>query len=305
MTAAEIEKGEQVGEPYWTDADIVEASESNLYHPEDAVVRQDRRRLLVHMPADYGHSVVQRSFVDTEAEARELIEETLAEASGKRAQLPGQRLLWWVRPSTRPHNMAALLEERGFALAEEAEILGFDLLAVGGTPRHQSGRPGGRIQTWQVARSLDQMRLAHEMRVRSLGSDGPQVFDEAEAANDLRVLSWLEEEHPVDGIGPAPRIWDGQAVSIEFLAYEQNSAVATAGLTVRSKVGTFWGAATEQKHRRRGAYHRLVDARCEVARRLGATLALVKARRGTSGPLLKAAGFRRAGLQVCYALSLS
>lgn len=292
-------------EPYWTDARVLEASESKLYHPDDAVVKEDQRRLLVHMPAHYGHSVVQWSRVSGEQRARELIEEVLAETVGERAQLSDQRLLWWVRPSTRPANMGAVLGRRGFTVVEEAEILAFDLVSAEGTERDPSASRYGHRHKWRIIRSLDEMRLAHEMRVRALGTGGPQVFEEAEAAADLRALERLEKEHPVDWRGPAPdSLREDQEVSMEFMAYEGSEPVATAGVTLRGAVAILWGAATAKEYRRRGAYRLLLGARCATARRVGATLALVKARQGTSGPLLRAAGFRRVGSQTCYALSL-
>lgn len=291
---------------HWSDARILEASESNLYYPDSAVFCHDSKRLLVHMPADYGHSAVQRSYAASDSEARALIEEVLTDSIRARGHLPDQQLLWWVRPSTMPRNMAQLLEQRGFALVEEVEILGFELVSTSGVPFQPAGRRGVNLQTWRIVRTLDEMRFAHELRVRSMGSGGPELFDEAEAARDLRILQRLEEAHPVDGPESAPFIpREVEEVSIEFLAYEEMVPVATAGMSVRGAVGNFWGSATEEAYRGRGAYHLLIDARCQVARRLGATLALSKARRDTSAPLLKKAGFRWAGVQDCYALPLT
>lgn len=255
------------------------------------------------MPAHYDHSVVQRSHVTGESQALDLIEEALIETTRERDELSGQRLLWWVRPSTRPVNMGMLLEQRGFMVVEEAEILAFDIVSPDGARRDPSIQLADQGYNWIVARNLDQMRLTHEMRVRNLGNGGPQTFEENEAVADLRALERLETESAIDDPATSSfRLREDEEISIEFLAFDGKTPIATAGLAVRESVANFWGAATEVEYRRRGAYQLLLGARCEVARRLGATLALVKARRGTSGPLLIAAGFRRAGLQTCYAL---
>lgn len=48
--------------------------------PENAIVLEDRRRLMVHMPEHYGKSIVHRSSVTEGEAARNLIEEAIEEA---------------------------------------------------------------------------------------------------------------------------------------------------------------------------------------------------------------------------------
>lgn len=289
----------------WTDAQIREAAESNLYHPEDAVLREDHRRLLVHMPADWGYSVVQRSHVTTDTQALALIDEIVEEARERRPASPSEQLHWWIRASTQPADMATLLEQRGFTRMEQAEILGLELATKQGPSPHSSRHPS---HEWGLIRNLADMETAHNMRLRAIGSEStPGPFDAQEAASDLQALKRLEHHHYLENprFTLTPATLPGQAgLSVELLAYEGGQPVATAAFTTNGLVANFWGAATEEAHRGRGAYHTLVYARCSIARRLGATLALVKARPATSGPLLKHIGFRHAGEQICYAISL-
>lgn len=58
-----------------------------------------------------------------------------------------------------------------------------------------------------------------------------------------------------------------------------------------------FGAGVVPAFRGRGAYRALLAARLHDARGRGATLALVHARSGTSGPILRKIGFAQVGQQ--------
>ena len=61
------------------------------------------------------------------------------------------------------------------------------------------------------------------------------------------------------------------------------------------EVARFWGSGVLEPHRRRGIYGALVRVRCQDALAQGANIAMVTARVGSSGPILKHRGFRVVG----------
>jgi GNAT superfamily N-acetyltransferase len=79
---------------------------------------------------------------------------------------------------------------------------------------------------------------------------------------------------------------------------------ACGGCTLRAEVAHLWGAVTLREYRRRGAYRAVLAERLRLARAHGATLALVKGRVETSGPILLRAGFTEYDEERCFWLPL-
>src|SRR4029453_17733615 len=71
--------------------------------------------------------------------------------------------------------------------------------------------------------------------------------------------------------------------------------VVAAGISEPADVARPWGGAVSDHARGRGVYRALLDARLHYGREHGATMALVKGRVETSGPILLRAGFVRYG----------
>ena len=76
-----------------------------------------------------------------------------------------------------------------------------------------------------------------------------------------------------------------------MLASVGGEPAACGGCTLRGDVAHLWGAVTLREYRRRGACRAVLAERLRLARARGATLALVKGRADTSGPILLRAGF--------------
>jgi hypothetical protein len=95
--------------------------------------------------------------------------------------------------------------------------------------------------------------------------------------------------------------WSG----FRLLASVGGEPAACGGCTLRAEVAHLWGAVTLREYRRRGAYRAVLAERLRLARSRGATLALVKGRADTSGPILLRAGFAEYDEERCYWLSLS
>jgi GNAT superfamily N-acetyltransferase len=73
----------------------------------------------------------------------------------------------------------------------------------------------------------------------------------------------------------------------------------------RTPDARLWGGGVVPEARGRGAYRAVLDARLRYAVDHGATLALVKGRVETSGPILRRAGFAAYGQERAYLLSLA
>ncbi|GLZ77235.1 hypothetical protein Afil01_20420 [Actinorhabdospora filicis] len=88
-----------------------------------------------------------------------------------------------------------------------------------------------------------------------------------------------------------------------YLAYADGQPVGHAGTTLDGEVVKLWGGSVLEDYRGRGAYRALLRARLADAAERGGRLALVKARTGTSSPILRRAGFTAYGREVDYLLA--
>jgi hypothetical protein len=70
-------------------------------------------------------------------------------------------------------------------------------------------------------------------------------------------------------------------------------------------VARLWGGGVVPEARGRGAYRAVLAERLRYACEQGATLALVKGRVETSGPVLRRAGFAAHGQERSYVLTLA
>lgn len=77
------------------------------------------------------------------------------------------------------------------------------------------------------------------------------------------------------------------------------------GCGLVGEVARLWGAGTRTAFRGRGAYRLVLAERLRLAAAQGATLALVKGKVDTSGPILRRAGFAAYGEERAYRLDLS
>jgi len=181
-----------------------------------------------------------------------------------------------LTPRSRPIDLAGRLEQYGYRPIEEAEVLVWRLVDDQGGPR------------------LPQFPDADGVSVRELESDaeydqfielGPAIFGDPVPPPEARAR-FLSEFH-------RQLLEDGH--SGRFLAYHTTTPIGRAGLEVAGPVARLWGTGVLADYRRRGVYGALVWVRCDSAVRRGAEIALVTARVGTSGPILKRHGFEPMG----------
>ncbi len=186
-----------------------------------------------------------------------------------------------VTSRTLPRDLGPRLLQRNYEPAAPAEVLSWELRNPDGTVRIPPIGPAEGVQ------------------VREARTDAE--FDEFHA---LGVPIFGEPTPPAPTLEAFRRdFWDQLARtghSGRYLAHLDDRAVGRAGAELVDGVARFWGTGVLESYRRRGIYGRLVEARLRDGAVQGATLALVTARIGTSGPILKRLGFRTLGSVQMY-----
>jgi len=262
-------------------------SERWVHVPSDGTRLEDERRLLVHLPRRWGQSRVWRSAAPDEAQADDLIEETIVAV---RAAVGG-RLIWHTGEGISPPFMDECLARRGFETTEELAVLAFSLVNSSTLRLPRLGVPEG--VTAGLVRDAADLREALLVDSEVFSSPQPSGEEFTEYARELEKLALRERGGSLD---------EDASLALRFLAFtdvgsehggdDTRRALGSAGAQIVGETLRLWGAATREAFRGRGAYRALVLERCRVARDLGATLALAKANVTTSGPTLERAGFR-------------
>jgi hypothetical protein len=186
---------------------------------------------------------------------------------------------WWVSEATAPAGTEEVLRARAGTVTETLQVLAYDL----------GGGPPALDVPGDVAVELvhDERTVRGASLVETWGWGRPRP-DEADLTRQL--------EEATGDLGNEP--------SFRVVAYLGRRPVAIAGCTLDGPVARLWGAVTLPAWRGRGAYHGVLAERLRLACDHGATLALVKGRAETSGPILCRAGFTIYGEERRYRLPL-
>jgi hypothetical protein len=291
----------------WTRGRVLDAVAGMEWHPDGAIeVLADDYRLIRY--PDWALDPTFPAAQVTRSQSSRPLAEVIEEVTGRvrRWGLPG--VAWWVSATTRPQDTEAVLRDRGGVQIDTVSILARELdgdlpdLAV-----------PGEVRVELVADSRT-FRAASMVTVRGWGREEPAVATaDREFRGALRDLAAWSSFRVVASVplpggplpggplpggplpgGPlpgGPRPGGGQPVS-------------TGGCTLRGDVAHLWGAVTLREHRRRGCYRAVLAERLRLARAHGATLALVKGRPDTSGPILLRAGFADCDTERCFWLSI-
>lgn len=197
-----------------------------------------------------------------------------------RALVPAVPTVWAVHDLTEPGDLAATLVGLGATVQQDHDVLALDLT------------PG-----------VPDLGVPDDVEVRR--ADGPEVLDliypvTAEAF-DAPIAS--EGYRREEAIAVADEVAAGPARTIfRYLGLVDGVPAGHAGLTLDEGVGKLWAGAVVERFRHRGVYRALLAARFDEAAGRGARYALVKARKGTSSPILHRAGFELFGNEVHYLL---
>lgn len=201
------------------------------------------------------------------------LDELVERARSVARQWGRESLFWWCTRDSPAHLEEALLAH-GATVSGEISVLALDV---------SQEPPDLHVPPAVAVRRVDDAQTVQDSeRIAASAFDTPPTPDER-----LGVILDEVRSSWQDGIG------------FRSIAYVDGQPAATGGCTMAGPVARLWGAGTRASYRGCGAYRGVLDHRLRVARGLGATLALVKGRVETSGPILRRAGFTAFGQEVC------
>jgi GNAT superfamily N-acetyltransferase len=251
---------------------VAGASRAWVWVPETAIRAETHDYLLVRFPDYFEHPLVLLDFRPSR-DPGVVVDEVLARAR----EFEEPEMVWWVKLGA-PAELDDLVRARGGVLDETLDVLARDL--THGLP--ELGKPGITLR-WTTDDST--LRDAYEVLKVVFGGDVPPD-------QRLRIESDQVSRDVVNGRGGG------------VVAYLEGRPVGTGGLTVADGVGRLWSGSVLEGYRGRGVYRALLQARLEYAVENGATMALVKGRVETSGPILRRAGFAAHGQERSYVVPL-
>jgi GNAT superfamily N-acetyltransferase len=252
---------------------VAAASRAWVWVPPGATKVETDEYLLLRMPEWFGIGL-ELMRLDPERPAGEVVDEVLERA--REFGLP--EVNCWVKLHNDPE-LDEVFRERGGVLDETLEVFALDLTP--GPP--DLGVPDEFGLRW--ATDLDTMR--DNLQV------GADVFGDSMPPED-ELVAEVERAQT-----------DAEKGSGSVVAYLDGVPVGSGGISLVDGVARLWGGAVREEARGRGAYRAVVDARLRRGVERGATMALVKGRVQTSGPILRRAGFERYGEERSYRVPLS
>jgi GNAT superfamily N-acetyltransferase len=256
----------------WPDARVWEAMESHRWYPPSSRRVTTENYELAVTPGSANLTWIYGFHARDARHAERL----LGEIREKVHALGGTGARIQVTPQTRPPALSDQLSGFQFEPMESAEVLVCDLRDEHGGERLPSFRPTPGLTVREITSRAD------HSAVESLTS---AIFDLPTPSEEVRAGFVEMYERQIRESGHSGR----------FLALDGTRPVGSAGLTIEGAVALLWGSGVLPEFRGRGIYGALVEARCRSASGRGAEIALVAARTGTSGPILKRHGFRVVG----------
>jgi len=244
-----------------------------VWVPPNATKVETDEYLLLRMPEWFGIGLELMRF-DPQRAAGEVADEVLERA--REFGLP--EVNCWVKLHNDP-SLDDVFRERGGVLDETLAVLALDLTA--GVP--DLGPLDGLETRW--ATDVDTMR------------------DNLQVGADVFGDSMPPEEEIVAEVERART--DAESGTGSVVAYLDGVPVGCGGLSLVDGVARLWGGAVREEARGRGAYRAVLTARLQRGVERGATMALVKGRIQTSGPILRRAGFAVYGEERSYLVPLA
>ena len=254
---------------------VVAASKAWPWIPDTAVTAETDDYLIVRFPDYFGHPLVLTRFTPA-GPVPDAVEAALARARGY-----GLPRLWWMVRLDSPPGVPELLEGRGATVDATLDVLARDIGY--GVPELPPPAVSAELR-WATDPAT--VRDGQELGTKVFG--GPAAPDDHIASEARRA----EKDVPAGAGGTV-------------VAYAGGTPVACGGVIVAADgVALLWRGAVAEQARGRGLYRAVLSARLEYAVRHGATMALVKGRIETSGPVLRRAGFEAYGQERIYAVPL-
>jgi len=253
---------------------VAAASAAWVWIPDNATVVDTDEYTILRLPDyfDYQLSVTAFRPSGTLGDAVDRVLER-ARAFG----LPGMR---WQTRLDDPTGLADELKSRGATVLVVLDVLARDLHAAGPTLTPPSVDVKIRWAT-----DFETSRDGSAVGVTGFGGTLPP--DERIQANAARDAATV----PVGEGGM-------------LVAYVNGVPAGSGGVSMVDGVARLWGGAVVPSVRGKGVYRAVLDARLSYAVAHGATLALVKGKIDTSGPILRRAGFTAYGREPVYHIPL-
>ena len=251
---------------------VAAASRAWVWVPPNATTVETDEYLLLRMPEWFGIGLELMRF-DPQRPAEEVADEALVRA--REFGLP--EVNCWVKLHNDP-SLDDVFRARGGVLDETLAVLALDL--TDGVP--DLGPLDGLETRW--ASDLATVRDNFEVGGEVFGDDMPP---------EAEIRAEVERART-----------DALSGSGSVVAYLDGAPVGCGGLSLVDGVARLWGGAVREQARGRGAYRAVLDARLRRAVERGATMALVKGRIQTSGPILRRAGFEVYGEERSYLVPL-
>jgi GNAT superfamily N-acetyltransferase len=254
---------------------VVAASNAWTWIPDYATTAQTDDYLLVRFPDYFDHPLELLQFHPA-GPVEDAIEAALAGAREF-----GLAVLYWMARLDSPPGVPEALTVRGATVEETLDVLARDL--SGGLPDLPPPTADVRLR-WAL--DVDTARDGSAVDA--------DVFGGSVAPED-RLAANVEHDAVAFPAG------DGGTV----VAYVDGAAVGSGGVTMSDGVARLWGGAVREAARGQGVYRAILSARLDYGVAHGATMALVKGRIETSGPILRQAGFTPHGQEVIYQIPLT
>lgn len=256
---------------------VAAASAAWVWIPDNATVVDDAGYCLVRFPDYFDHQLDVVAF-RPHGPLGDAVDAVLERA--RAFGLPKVR--WQVRLYD-PPGLVAELEARGGALESMLDVLASDL--SGGTASLPSLPPPSVEVTVRWATDVQTQRDGSAVGVAAFGGAlPPEDRLEQEADRDAATV-------------PAGR--GGMVV-----AYADGEPAGSGGVMMADGVARLWGGAVVPAARGRGIYRAVLAERLSYAVTHGASMALVKGKIDTSGPILRRAGFTAFGQEPNYDVPL-
>lgn len=261
----------------WTTPEILRLSAAWQWEPYDAVIREDTHARVV---VSGGRATVTRAQPSAELGTTGLIAAVRRLAADAD---PDATVMWPVHAATEPADLTGELAMAGAKVAEELDVCAVRL----GVESVELDPP----EAVEVLRIDDPALLADAHRVSAEVFGTPLPTAEFVAAESDNVRAQV-------AAGPDRELY-------RYVAYVDSSPVGAAGFTMDDGAAKLWGGSVVEEYRGRGVYRAMLRVRLDEAIAAGADLAMVKARTGTSSPILTRAGFVIHGREYVYSLSAS
>jgi GNAT superfamily N-acetyltransferase len=286
----------------WTADAVRQAAAEWVWVPPTADQILTSEYQLIAYPQHFQHPT-QVAWSKSARPVAEIIDEVAAQVR----RWGRDKVYWWVRADTQPEDTAAALQLRGATVAEAVTVLAYDLtdglpdlglpgglaspvfasLPLAGRPANDADSTDG---AWLASVRAELVRNDNTLRASHLVN--AEVWDDHRERTAAGFAAELAE------VRAALEAWD----DFRVVVYADGQPAAAGGCGLVAGAGRLWGAGTRPAFRGRGTYRVLLAARIAVAREHGATLALVKGRVETSGPILQRCGFTAYGEERSYCL---